>query len=333
MNSRLYLFLLGLLLSLPLNAAAAQDQGADEAQDDADPYWRQFDERYPEIAGRGEELWQKAGELAVVRLGSRDAKGFDAKRSLFFQALSVHERDLALGHKHADTPEERAWIKARQEAAVRFEQNAALISAIRKKPTAELDEEDINRLVDAVVDVMKYIYDAQIESYESYFEGVVEENESLREQGSAEAEADDKTETDSPGTATTEPGKNNRETGQDAPGSLREALGSEYRAYLNADRIRIDSDDDGRFRNRDNDKTYDRSHVQVVGAIKNTSDKATRFSFKVVALRSRDRPIGLATVDTPPLQPGEVYEVDVTVPVENSAYLRGVDLRNVQASP
>lgn len=301
--------LLGLfILSLPSASASVNAQG-----DKTDPYWRHFDERFPEIAGKGEELWGKAEEIAKLQVDSSEGEAaFATRQNLVFQALAVNERDHAIMRKEAKTKAEHDYILSRRDAAKQFEKDVETIKALRAKADESLTQEDMKILLQASVSLMQYIYEAQIQANESYFESVVQENQGLRDKL---AEADKR-----PAVAP-EP-----ETESNPSGSSRKAKKGDFKAYLQSNRIQIARDDDDRNRRKD----YDRNHVQVTGAIKNLTDKPARFKFQVVALRANKQAIGLKTITTPVIQPGGVHEIDARMPVEHSAYVRSVDMREVQ---
>lgn len=298
------LFACLIVLSLPaVSSRAASTQDAP-----SDPYWRQFDERYPEIAGKGEELWDKAAEIAALQVDEADEDAFATRHNLVFQALAVNERDHAIMRKEAKTKAEHDYILSRRDAAKQFKADAETIKAIRAKPDDQLSQDDVKTLLDATVSLMQYIYESQIQANELYFESVVEENHHLQEKL---AEAQERPEPTPPEPATE----------SNPSGSSREAEKGDFKAYLQTDRIKIDSD------NRRNE--YDRNHVQITGAIKNQTDKPARFKFQVVALRANKQAIGLKTITTPVIQPGGVHEIDARMPVEHSAYVRSVDMREV----
>lgn len=279
------------------------------AQDDkTDPYWHQFDERFPEIAGKGETLWDKAAQIAALQVDEEDEDAFATRQNLVFQALAVNERDHAIMRKKAKTKAEHEWILSRRDAARQFEKDVETIKALRAKAEDQLTQADIEQLLQASVSLMRYIYEAQLQANESYFESVIQENQGLREKL---AEAEQQPE------VSPEP-----ETESDPSGSSREATRGDFKAYLQTNRIRITSDD--------RRKDYDRNHVQITGAIKNQTDKPARFKFQVVALRSNKQVIGLKTIETPIIAPGDVHEIDARMAVEHAAYVRNVDMRKVQ---
>ena len=279
---------------------------AQDAQ--ADPFWKHFDERFPEIAGRGEELWNKAAEIAKLQVGEADESAFATRQNLVFQALAVNERDHTIMRKEAKTKAEHDYILSRRDAARQFEKDVETIKALRAKEDDALTQEDMTQLLQAGVSLMRYIYEAQIQANESYFESVILENQSLRDK-LAEAQKQPDPEPES-------------ETESNPSGGSRQADKGEFKAYLQTNRIRIDSDD--------RHSEYDRNHVQVTGAIKNQTDKPARFRFQVVGLRSNKQPVGLKTITTPVIPPGGVHEIDTRMAVEHSAYVRNVDMREVQ---
>ena len=274
----------------------------------SDPYWRHFDERFPEIAGQGEELWNKAAEIAKLQLGEADDDAFATRQNLVFQALAVNERDHAIMRKKAKTKAEHEWILSRRDASRQFEKDVETIKALRAKDDDKLTQQDMTDLLQASVSLMRYIYEAQIQANESYFENVVQENQRL--QGKlADAQKQPETPTQ-------------QETESNPSSSSREAKKGDFKAYLQSDRIHIDVDE---RRNQ-----YDRNHVQITGAIKNLTSKPARFRFQVVGLRADKRVVGLKTITTPVIPPNGVHEIDTKMPVEHSAYVRGVDMREVQ---
>lgn len=293
------------LFALLMFALPSQDMLAKDTKPDT--YWRNFDERYPEVAGKGQELWDKAAEIAALQVGEGDDEAFATRQNLVFQALAVNDRDHAIMRKEAKTKAEHDYILSRRDAANQFEKDVATIKALRAKPDDALSQADMKSLLEASVSLMRYIYEAQIQANESYFESVVQENQGLRDQlaqAQKQPEAAPEPETESNPTA-----------------SSRSAKKGEFKAYLQTDRIRIDSDD----RKRE----HDRNHVQITGAIKNLTNKPARFSFQIVALRSNKQAIGLKTFQTPVIPANGVHEIDTRVAVEHSAYVRSVDMREV----
>ncbi|MEM9345080.1 MAG: hypothetical protein AAGB26_00555 [Planctomycetota bacterium] len=279
------------------------------AQDEkSDPFWRHFDERYPEIAGKGQELWDKAAEIAEFQVGDGDEDAFATRQNLVFQAMAVNERDQAIMRKRAKTKEEHDYILSRRDAARQFKKDVETIEAIRAKPDEEITQAEVKRLLDACVSLMQYIYEAQIQANEAYFESVIRENSELEDKL---AEAEKKP----------APQPVAQETESKPSGSSRKAKKGDFKAYLQTNRIRIDSDD----RRHD----YDRNHVQITGAIKNQTDKPARFNFQVFGLRSDKTVVGLKTITTPVIAPGAVHEIDARMGVEHSAYVRSVDMRGV----
>ena len=275
----------------------------------ADPFWKHFDERFPEIAGKGEELWNKAAEIAKLQVGQADEEAFATRQNLVFQALAVNERDHAIMRKEAKTKAEHDWILSRRDAARQFEQDVETIKALRAKPNDALTQEDMTQLLRTSVSLMRYIYETQIQANESYFESVILENQRLRDRIRTTHEVPLDADTES-------------ETESNPSDSRRHANKGDFKAYLQTNRIRIDSDD--------RHSEYDRNHVQITGAIKNQTKKPARFRFQVVGLRSNKQPVGLRTITTPVIPPGGVHEIDTRMPVEHSAYVRNVDMREVQ---
>lgn len=296
------LVLLSFALLMPADFLAAQQDVAPDA------YWRKFDQRFPEIAGQGQTIWEKAGEIAALQLGSKDDNNYNTTQTLIFQALAVHERDKVIARKRATTSEENDWIKSRREASMRFEQNVAQIKQLRKKPEDQLTQADMTRLLRASVAMMQYIYDAQLQAQEAFFEDVINENQKLRE---AQARRE-RSQPDSNPDASADADKDT---------STRPAKNGEYRCYLHSNRIRVG----GNY-------AYDDNHVSITGAIRNDTDKPARFEFKAVAMRSGNRPVGFKVVKTQLIRPGDSHEIDVHVPVEHSAYVRGVDMRDVRVT-
>lgn len=288
------------LTGLPGAVASAQDEKSD-------PFWRHFDERFPEIAGKGETLWQKASEIAKLQIDESDEEAFANRQNLVFQALAVNERDHAIMRKEAKTKAEHDWILSRRDAARQFDADVQTIKALRAKSDNELTQADMTQLIEASVSLMRYIYESQIQANESYFESVIQENQGLREKL---AEADKQP------APTPEP-----ETESNPGSSSRKAMKGDFKAYLQTNRIVVSSDD--------NRKQHDTNHVQITGAIKNQTDKPARFSFQVVALRSNKQAVGLKTIQTAVIQPGGVHEIDARMAVEHSAYVRSVDMREV----
>ena len=286
------------LIGLP---SAAQDDGK------TDPFWTHFDERFPEIAGQGQTLWEKAGEIAKLQLGDTDQDAFATRQNLVFQALAVNERDHAIMRKEAKTKAEHDWILSRRDANRQFDKDVKMIKSLQEIPDGELTQADMKAMLRSSVSLMRYIYESQIQANERYFESVVLENQTLREKL---AKAQD---TPAP--------KPEPETESNPAGSSRKAEKGDFKAYLQTDRIRIDSDDGGH--------TYDRNHVQITGAIKNQTDKPAKFRFQVVGLRSNKQAVGLKTITTPVIPAGGVHEIDERMAVEHSAYVRSVDMREV----
>eukprot|EP00752_Nemacystus_decipiens_P013758 g12211.t1 len=295
------------------------------AQDGAksDTYWRHFDERYPEIAGKGEYLWNKAGEIATLQVGEQDEEAFATRQNLVFQALAVNERDHAIMRKEAKTKAEHDWILSRRDASRQFEKDVETIKALRAKPEGELSQADMTQMLQASVSLMQYIYEAQIQANESYFENVVKENQALQDklakqqdQPAVEPKPESKPEPE----AKPEP-ESESETESTPSGGSREAEKGDFKAYLQPDRIKISGDND--------QNEYDRNHVQITGAIKNQTNKPAKFRFQVLGLRSDKRVVGLKTITTPVIPAGGVHEIDERMAVEHSAYVRGVDMREV----
>ena len=300
-NTHLLLLIVLLASCLTGHSTLAQDG------DKADPYWRHFDERFPEIAGQGQALWEKAGEIAKLQVGDTDEDAFDTRQNLVFQALAVNERDHAIMRKEAKTKAEHDWILSRRDANRQFEKDVKMIKSLQEIPDGELTQADVKEMLRASVSLMRYIYESQIQANESYFESVILENQTLRDKL---AKAQD---TPAP--------KPEPETESTPSGGSREAKKSDFKAYLQTDRIRIDSDDGGH--------TYDRNHVQITGAIKNQTAKPAKFRFQVIGLRSNKQPVGLKTITTPVIPAGGVHEIDERMAVEHSAYVRSVDMREV----
>lgn len=294
------------LLATPAQPAFAQDE-------QSDPYWRQFDERFPEIAGKGEALWQKAHKIAALQVDEAEEEAFANRQNLVFQALAVNERDHAIMRKEAKTKAEHDWILSRRDAARQFEVDVETIKALRAKPDDELTQADMAQLIEASVSLMRYIYEAQIQANETYFEHVVQENQGLRDKLTDA----DKQPAPTPEAVT----ETQTETESSPSGSSRKAKKSDFKAYLQTNRITVSSDN--------NRKDHDRNHVQITGAIKNQTDKPVRFRFQVLALRSNKQAIGLKTIQTLVIQPGGVHEIDARMAVEHSAYVRSVDMREV----
>ena len=296
------------LLTAPAVTVAAQ-------HDDNDLYWRQFDERFPEIAGKGEVLCQKAGEIAALQVDQSDEEAYASRQNLIFQALAVNERDHAIMRKKAKTKAEHEWILSRRDAAKQFEADVETLKALRTKADSELTQSDLTQLLEASVSLMQYIYESQIQANESYLDTVVQENQTLRKQLAeakrlAEAEKQ-------PAEVQPEP-----ETQSDPKGNSRKANKNDFRIYLQTDRIRIGGQGLG--------NEYDRNRVQITGAIKNQTDKPARFRFQIIARRSNRQAVGLKTIETPIIPPGGVHEIDARMAVEHSAYVRNVDMRSVQ---
>lgn len=304
----MFCYLVVLSLLMPCHSIVAQDAKGD-------PFWRQFDERYPELAGKGPALWEKAGQLAKLQLGQDEGEAFATRQNLVFQALAVNERDHVIISKKAKTREEHAWIASRRKANLQFQKDVDTIKALRAKADNTLTQDDMTQLLEASVSLMRYIYESQIQANEKYFESVVQENPTQRK--TAESTKDETTsasDSDSPSQAGT-----------------RDAKAEDFQAYLQTDRIRIEDDDDddrgplNRGRNE-----YDRNHVQITGAIKNLTGKPARFTFQVVGLRANKSVVGLKTITTPVIAPNGVHEIDTKMPVEHSAYVRSVDMREVK---
>lgn len=280
--------------------------GSALAQDEAvsDPYWHQFDQLYPQIAGRGEAIWTEAGRRAALQLGEDDSEAYRSLQRLIFQALAVVERDRKAISERTTDPQQRQWAQSRREAAAAFEKNMDTIKQLRAKPESELTQDDMTQLLRSTVAAMQYIYDAQMEAREVQLGQVVAEQEPVADAA-----------------AVTPP-----QQVEPTPADAKPASGGTYKAYLQADRIRID-DSGGYNAGR---HSYNRNQVRAVGAIKNLTDHPTAYHFKIIAMRSGNRPIGMKTVETPVLQPGEVREIDEVVPVTESAYLRDVDMQDVR---
>lgn len=289
-------------LALPSVSVTAQDA-------EGDPYWRHFDERFPEIAGKGEALWQKASEIAALQVDEADEEAFANRQNLVFQALAVNERDHAIMRKKAKTKAEHDWILSRRDAARQFQVDVETIKTLRAKPDNQVTQADMKQLIEASVSLMQYIYESQIQANESYFESIIQENQGLRDKL---ADADQQP-VPTPETET--------QTESNPSGESRQAKKSDFKAYLQTNRIVVSSDD--------NRKEHDRNHVQITGAIKNQTNKPARFRFQVIALRASKQAIGLKTIETPVIQPGGVYEIDARMAVEHSAYVRSVDMREV----
>jgi hypothetical protein len=301
--SPLFACLLALsLVGLPGEVATAQDEKSD-------PFWRHFDERFPEIAGKGQELWDKAAEIAKLQIDEADEDAFATRQNLVFQALAVNERDHAIMRKEAKTKAEHEWILSRRDANRQFEKDVETMKALRAKADGDLTQADMQAIMQTTVSLMQYIYEAQIQANESYFESVVQSNEELREK-LAEAEKQPEAQP-----------KPEPETESNPSGSSRKAKKGDFKAYLQSDRIRVDSDD------RRSD--HDTNHVQITGAIKNQTDKPARFRFQVYGLRADKRVVGLKTITTGVIPPGGVEEIDTKMAVEHSAYVRSVDMRDV----
>ncbi|MEM9109477.1 MAG: hypothetical protein AAGC72_05585 [Planctomycetota bacterium] len=298
-----FALMLACLSVLTLCGLKAEAQG-----EKTDPFWRHFDERYPEIAGRGQELWDKSAEIAELQVGDGDEDAFATRQNLVFQAMAVNERDQAIMRKEAKTKEEHDYILSRRDAARQFKKDVETIETIRAKPDEEITQAEVKQLLDACVSLMQYIYEAQIQANEAYFESVIRENSELEDKL---AEAQNK--------PTPQPVA--QETESKPSGSSRKAEKGDFKAYLQANRIRIDSDD----RRHD----YDRNHVQITGAIRNQTGKPARFNFQVFGLRSDKSVVGLKTITTPVIPIGGVHEIDARMAVEHSAYVRSVDMREV----
>ena len=284
------------VLSMPM---AAQDAAPDDA------FWKHFDERYPQVAGQGPSLWDRAGKLAEVQHHDTTSEGYLAAQRIIFQALAVNELDRAIVNAGVKTPEDKARVEARRKAYYQFKEDVDTIEKLRAKPAGDLSQDDMTALMRATVSAMRYIYEARIEADEAYFESVVEENDRLQSKVNSESKG--------PVDPPTQPEAEDEPEGE-------QAMHGTYKAYLQGDRI------------RDNDEGYDRNNIRVMGAIKNITDKPSRYSFKIVALRSNGEAIGMKTVKTPVLQPNEVHEVDVRLAVTHSAYFRRVDMRDVHSS-
>ena len=306
------------IASLIIFASAGMIVQPIAAQDaKSDPFWQHFDERFPEIAGQAEALWAKAAEIAAVQFDpEKEPVAFASRQNLVFHALAVNERDQAIMRKEAKTKAEHDWILSRRDANRQFEKDVETIKTLRAKADGDLTQDDMKAILQTTVSLMQYIYEAQIQANESYLDSVVQDNQSLRDKL---AEAENQLETQP------KP-KPETQTESNPSGSSREAKSGDFKAYLQSNRIVINEEDRPLVDRR---KEHDRNHVQITGAIKNQTDKPARFRFQVYGLRADKRVVGLTTITTGVIPPGGVEEIDTKMPVEHSAYVRSVDMREV----